>query len=66
MAVSDVEREPIIGMDVLKLLGVSIDTKTGELSIKNEIWEAFKTISGVGVALFIGTKILEKVFEDEE
>lgn len=66
VAVSDVEKEPIIGMDVLKPLGISIDTKTEELSIKNEIWEAFKTISGIGVAFFLGVKILEKLFEEEE
>ena len=65
VAVSDVEKEPIIGMDVLKPLGISIDTKTGKLSIKNEIWEAFKTISGMGVAFFLGVKILEKLFEEE-
>jgi len=64
VAVSDVEEEPIIGMDVLKPLGISIETKTGELSVKNEIWEAFKTISGIGVAFFLGVKILEKLFEE--
>ena len=66
VAVSDVEKEPIIGMDVLKPLGIGIETKTGELSIKNEIWEAFKTISGIGVAFFLGVKILEKLFEEEK
>ena len=66
VAVSDVEKEPIIGMDVLKPLGISIETKTEELSIKNEIWEAFKTISGIGVAFFLGVKILEKLFEEEK
>ena len=60
MDISDVEKEPIIGMDVLKPLGIGIETKTGELSIKNEIWEAFKTISGIGVTFFLGVKILEK------
>jgi len=44
----------------LKPLGIGIETKTGELSIKNEIWEAFKTISGIGVTFFLGVKILEK------
>ena len=66
MDISDVEKEPIIGMDVLKPLGIGIETKTGELSIKNEIWEAFKTISGIGVAFFLGVKILEKLFEEEK
>jgi len=66
VAVSDVEKEPIIGMDILKPLGISIDTKTGELSIKNEVWEAFKTLSGIGIAIFLGVKILEKLFEKEQ
>jgi len=66
IGVSDVEKEPIIGMDVLKPLGISIDTKSGELSIKNEIWEAFKTLSGIGVAFFLGVKILENLFGEEK
>ncbi len=65
VAVSDVEEEPIIGMDVLKPLGISIDTKTHQLSVKNEIWEAFKTLSAIGVLTYAGIKILEKVFEEE-
>ena len=63
VAVSDVEKEPIIGMDVLKPLGINIETKTGELSIKNEMWEALR----IGVAFFLGfflAKILEKLFEE--
>jgi predicted aspartyl protease len=51
VSVSDIEETPIIGMDILKPLGINIDTKTGELSIKNEIWEAFKTLSGIGIAV---------------
>lgn len=66
VAVTDVEKEPIIGMDVLKLLGISIEAKTGELSIKNEIWEAFKTLSTIGVSFFLGVRILEKLFEEEK
>ncbi len=34
VAVSDVEKESIIGMNILRTLGINIDTKTGELSIK--------------------------------
>lgn len=66
VAVTDVEKEPIIGMDILTPLGISIDTKTKELSIKNEVWEAFKTFSGIGVVIFLGVKILEKLFEEEQ
>jgi len=53
-------------MDVLKSLGINIDTKTEELSIKHEVWEAFKTLSGIGVAFFLGVKIIEKLFEEEQ
>ncbi len=66
VAISDVEREPIIGMDVLKPLGISIDTKTVGLSIKNEVWEAFKTLSAIGVVFFLGILVkrtLEKLFD---
>jgi predicted aspartyl protease len=66
VAVSDVEEVPIIGMDVLKPLGINIDTKTEELSIKHEVWEAFKTLSGIGIAFFLGVKIIEKLFEEEQ
>lgn len=65
-AVSDVEKEPIIGMDILRPLGISIETSTGELSIKNEVWEAFKTLSSVGVIVFLGVKIIEKLFGEEK
>ena len=66
VAVSNIEKVPIIGMDILKPLGISIDTKTGELSIKNEIWEAFKTLSAIGVVFFLGVKVLEKLFGEEK
>jgi len=39
--------EIIIGMNILSLAGIHIDTRTGGLSVKNEIWEAFKTLSGI-------------------
>lgn len=65
VAVSDVEREPIIGMDILKPLGISIDTKTQQLSVKNEIWEAFKTLATAGVLIYAGIKILESIFEEK-
>jgi len=64
IAVGDTN-EPLIGIDVLRLLGIEIDTRTGKLEVKNEIWEAFKTLSAVGVILFTGIKVLEKVFGEE-
>jgi len=58
-AMIDENREPIIGMDVLRPMGVSINTKTGALSVRNEVWEAFKTLAGVGVAFYASISLLE-------
>jgi len=65
IAISDIEQKPIIGMDILRPLGINIDTRTHQLSVRNELWEAFKTLSGVGVLTFVGIKILESVFEEK-
>ena len=51
--------EFIVGMDILKPLGITIDAKTHQLSVKNDIWEAFKTLAGIGVLFFGGVKLLE-------
>jgi len=58
-AMTDNDQEPIIGMDVLKPMGISINTKTGVLSVQNEVWEAFKTLAGAGVAFYAGISLLE-------
>ena len=58
-AMSNTERELIVGMDILNPLGIAIDTKTHQLSVKNEIWEAFKTLAGIGVLIFGAVKVLE-------
>jgi predicted aspartyl protease len=58
-AMSDVAKEVIIGMDILKPLGITIDTKSNSLSIKNEILEAFKTLSTVGVITYGTIKLLD-------
>jgi predicted aspartyl protease len=69
LVVSDVENKPIIGIDILTPLGIHIDTKTQELSIKNESWEAFKTLTASG-ALFLGAleglKALEKLLNKKQ
>lgn len=65
VAVSDVKNEPIIGMDVLKPIGISINTRTHELSVKNETWEAFKNLAAAGVLIFAGIKVVEELFEEE-
>jgi len=58
-AMSNTGQELIVGMDILKPLGITIDTKTHQLSVKNEIWEAFKTLSAVGVLFVGGVKLFE-------
>jgi predicted aspartyl protease len=65
-AMSDVEQELIIGMDILRPLGIIVDTKTSQLSIKNEIWEAFKTLATVGVLVWGGIKVIKKLSEKNE
>jgi len=55
--------ELIVGMDILSPLGITIDTRTHELSVKNEIWEAFKALSAIGVIFFAGVKIVEVLSE---
>ncbi len=66
VAVSDInQKQPIIGMDIMTPLGISIDTQPPQLSIRNESWEAFKTLAGVGVLVFAGIKILDSIFEEK-
>lgn len=66
VAVSDNEKEPIIGMDILRSLGISIDTTTSRLQVKNEIWEAFKTLSAFTVGGFLIIKALDAIFKEKE
>lgn len=65
-AMTDNDQEPIIGMDVLKPMGISINTKTGVLSVQNEVWEAFKTLAGAGVAFYAGISLLEALTENKK
>ncbi len=63
---SNTGKELIVGMDILKPLGITIDTKTQQLLVKNEIWEAFKTLSAVGVLVYGGVKLLEAMSEKSD
>lgn len=62
---SDKQKKIIIGLDILKLTGISIDTETGQLTIKKKIWEAFKTIAGTGLVIYGGIKVLRAMFDDD-
>jgi len=53
----------IVGMDILNPLGVVIDTSTGELSVKNDVWESFKTIAATGVIVWGAAKVLDAISE---
>jgi len=66
IAISDIEVEPIIGMDIMRPLGININTRTHELTLNNEIWEAFKTLSGIIVGGFIVVKALDAIFKEED
>jgi predicted aspartyl protease len=59
-AMADVGEELILGMDVLAPLGISVDTGTQDLSVRNEVWEAFKTLAALGVLVVGGVKLLGK------
>lgn len=65
-AMSNSGQELIVGMDILKPLGITIDTKTHQLYVKNEIWEAFKTLSAIGVLFIGGIKLLEALSEQND
>jgi len=58
--------EPIVGMDILRPIGITINTKTHQLSIKNEVWEAFKTLAAVGVIVWGGIKLFEALSKGED
>jgi predicted aspartyl protease len=69
VAVSDKETRPIIGMDIMNPLGITIDTKAKTLSLRNPDNGNLKNIlAAIGNAtLFVGgiilvVKILEKIF----
>jgi len=49
----------IVGTDILELSGITVDTRTHQLSVKNETWEAFKKLADVGVLIYAGVKRLE-------
>lgn len=48
-----------VGTDILELSGITVDTRTHQLSVRNETWEAFKTLADVGVLIHAGVKRLE-------
>ena len=60
---SPTEPKIIVGMTILQPLGITIDTKTHKLYIKNEIWEAFKTVVGNGVLILGGIAIIGGIIE---
>jgi hypothetical protein len=49
----------IVGTDILELSGITVDTGTHQLSVKNETWETFKKLADVGVLIYAGVKRLE-------
>ena len=59
------ENELIIGMDILRALGISIDTATQTLSIRNEAWESLKTITTTGVIGLLVYRALRRKSEDD-
>ena len=69
VAISDKETRPIIGMDIMNPLGITIDTKAKTLSLRNPDNDNLKNILAVigNATLFVGgiilvVKILEEMF----
>ena len=58
-AMSDEGGGLIMGTDILELLGITVDTRTHQLSVRNETWETFKKLAGVGVLIYAGVKTLK-------
>lgn len=59
-AMSDEGDGLIVGTDILELLGITADDRTHQLSlVKNETWEAFKTLANAGGLIYAGVKTLK-------
>ena len=59
VALKSDDSDPLIGIDVLKVLGISIDTSEKKLSINNKAWEVFKTLSAVGAIGYLGKLVID-------
>jgi len=64
-AMSDEGGGLVIGTDILELLGITVDTKTHQLSVRKETWEAFKTLANVGVLIYTGVNTLKALSRQE-
>ena len=64
-AMSDEGDGLIIGTDILELLGITVDTRTHQLSARNETWEAFKTLASVGALIYVRGKTLHALSRQE-
>ena len=62
----DSNSQMTIGMDIMPMLGTRVDTRTGQVSVKTEVADAFKTIlAGIGAgsivfAIMAGLTVREK------
>lgn len=65
VAVSDDLDTPLIGMDILRPLGVSINAGTHQLEIRNEAFDAFRNLSAVLVGGVILAYVIDAVFGEQ-
>jgi len=67
-AMSDEGDGLVIGTDILELLGITVDTRTQQLSVseRNETWEAFKTLASMGVLIYPGAKTLHALSRQKD
>lgn len=62
VAACDAVRHPIIGMDLMGMLGIVPDPKTKTIYIKSETWEVIKTL----LALIGGIALLGLLFSEKQ
>lgn len=58
--VSDWVEVPLIGLDVLKEFGLQIDARTGKLFSRNELWEVWKEICALLLAMWFIVSLLQE------
>lgn len=64
---SNVAKDVIVGVDIMNRLGITVDTKTGFLSIRNDVQEGLKTLlalAGGATLVFLGLKSLASLDND--
>lgn len=57
---------PIIGMDIMKPMGIAIDTRTHSLTINIPMWEGFKKAAAIGTIGYATVKVFDYLFSTDD